>query len=98
MDSGVIVVKAGLGLGISTLCRERPLPDDSKTIFDWCKDDNVQQVVARLSAENIDEPDDKVSFFHSIHLLLRFDNDLYLLIDVNPLAGYELVALGVRPR
>ena len=61
MDSGAIVIRTGLGVGISTPSRtSKPVQDDHKTIFDWCKDNNLSRVESMLSANAIDQRDDMV--------------------------------------
>lgn len=47
--------KAGLGVGVSTLYREEEaIQDCDKTLFDWVKENNVEQVSCLLNEKGGD--------------------------------------------
>ena len=55
IDSGVIKKTSGLGVGVSTLAsQEEDLTDDQKTIFDWCKEGNMDRVTTLLTRQKSD--------------------------------------------
>lgn len=53
--------KGGLGVGVSTMYRnEGDICESDKTVFDWCKEGNVEKVEMTLTSSNVhlDELDD----------------------------------------
>lgn len=48
--------KAGMGFGVSTMCREEEeyISDNEKTVFDWCKEGNVEHLSRLLANDSID--------------------------------------------
>lgn len=44
----------GMGIAVSTLAEEQEesIPDDSKTIFDWCKEGNLNQIRALIKVDS----------------------------------------------
>ena len=55
--------KAGMGVAVSTMRRpdDDHMTDERKTVFDWCKDGVVGQVVDRLQQEHdVDATDENV--------------------------------------
>lgn len=68
IDSGVVKQSSGLGVGVSTLAnQDDDIRDDQKTIFDWCKEGNIDRVTTLLSEKNeaisINKTDENVSKF-----------------------------------
>ncbi|XP_038046561.1 acyl-CoA-binding domain-containing protein 6-like [Patiria miniata] len=60
--------RSGMGVGVSTMCKEEDdICDGNKTVFDWCKDGDAEQM-SRLLDEGrlgIDDPDDEgMSLLH----------------------------------
>ena len=54
-QAGVAKSKAGLGIGVSTLYKEEEtIQDCDKTLFDWLKENDVEQVGSLLQTKSID--------------------------------------------
>ncbi|XP_072014480.1 acyl-CoA-binding domain-containing protein 6-like [Amphiura filiformis] len=47
---------SGMGFGVSTMCREEEdhISDDDKTLFDWCKEGNAEQLSRLLANVDVD--------------------------------------------
>ncbi|XP_022101069.1 acyl-CoA-binding domain-containing protein 6-like [Acanthaster planci] len=60
--------RGGMGVGVSTMCKEDDdICDFNKTVFDWCKEGNVEQVRRLLDEEGLevnDTDDEGMSLLH----------------------------------
>ena len=59
--------KSGLGACVSTMVNDEcDLPDDQKTVFDWCKDGNINRVTSLLKNTDVNQKDAEVKFYFMI--------------------------------
>lgn len=53
MDSGKVKPKSGMGVAVSTLHdSDEAILDVDKSIYDWCKEGNIEQVIQRLNSKD----------------------------------------------
>jgi len=67
-DSGGLF---SVGAAVSTMCDKENIPDDKKTIFDWCREGNTDKVTLLLKDTDINIQDENVStllFYWSAHI------------------------------
>lgn len=52
---------------------EEQIPEEQKTVFDWCKEGNIARMAALVSEQNVNEKDSQVyttSFYRLLAVLI----------------------------
>jgi len=73
-----------VGAAVSTMSDKEEIPDDKKTIFDWCREGNTDKVTLLLKDTEINIQDENVS------MLLCSTGQLMFLLVANDLTSLGL--------
>ena len=52
-----------VGAAVSTMSDKEDIPDDEKTIFDWCREGNTDKVTLLLRNTDVNIKDENVSIY-----------------------------------